>query len=260
MDLLALPAFLLIAALYSAVGHGGATGYLALMSFFNVPPHVMACTALTLNCLTAGISCFVYSRAGYLSPRLTLPFIVTSIPCAFLGAMVKLDERQYAVLLGSTLIVTAILLLLKRQKPIKSENKTISSSAESSSPPEKFVCSPPLPQAGLSGALLGFLSGAVGIGGGVFLSPLIILARWADTKSTSATAAVFIIANSASGLVGRALSGALEFGNVVPFLAAALIGAIAGSYWGAHRSTAGVLRIPLAIVLFIAALKMFLPK
>ncbi len=89
---------------------------------------------------------------------------------------------------------------------------------------------------------------------------MIVLARWADTKSTAGTATVFIIANSLSGLAGRALSGTLEFGNVGMFLAAAFVGAIAGSYWGAHRSSAGRLRIPLAIVLVIAAVKMFLPK
>lgn len=245
MDLFALPAFLLIAALYSAVGHGGATGYLALMSFFDVPPQVMASTALTLNCITAGISCFMYSKAGYLSKRLTLPFVISSVPCALAGAMVKFSEQQYAVLLALTLIITAILLLVKRK---------------TSPADEKFVASPSLPKAATAGALLGLLSGAVGIGGGVFLSPLIILARWADTKSTSATAAVFIIANSASGLAGRALSGTLEFGNVAPFLAAALAGALLGSYWGAHRAPARGLRVPLAIVLFIAAVKMFLPK
>ena len=245
MDWLTLPAFFLIAALYSAVGHGGATGYLALMSFLNVTPKVMATTALMLNCVTAGISCFMFTRAGYLSKRLTLPFIFTSIPCALLGAMVKFSEAQYAVLLSITLLITAALLLVNRKANGASE---------------KFIASPSLPKAGLAGALLGFLSGAVGIGGGVFLSPLIILARWADTKSTSATAAVFIIANSIAGLSGRAIAGTLEVGNVAPYLVAALIGAIGGSYWGAHLSTAGKLRIPLALVLVIAAVKMLLPK
>lgn len=245
MEFLALPAFLLIAALYSAVGHGGATGYLALMSFWDVPPQVMASTALTLNCVTAGISCFMYSKAGYLSPRLTLPFVITSVPCAFLGALVKLSEQQYGILLALTLTVTAILLLVKRKKANQNG---------------QFVASPSLLKAGSAGALLGFLSGAVGIGGGVFLSPLIILLDWADTKTTSATAAVFIIANSVSGLAGRALSGTLEFGNVTPFLLAAVVGALIGSYWGAHRSTSGRLKIPLAIVLIIAAFKVCLPK
>ncbi len=244
MDWLILPAFFLIAALYSAVGHGGATGYLALMSFLTVPPKVMATTALMLNCVTAGISCFMFTRAGYLSKRLTLPFIFTSIPCALLGAMVKFSEAQYAVLLSITLLITAALLLVNRKNGDS----------------EKFVASPSLSKAGLAGALLGFLSGAVGIGGGVFLSPLIILARWADTKSTSATAAVFIIANSIAGLSGRAIAGTLEVGFVAPYLVAALLGALGGSYWGAHLSTAGKLRIPLALVLLIAAVKMLLPK
>ncbi len=245
MDLLTFPAFLLIAALYSAVGHGGATGYLALMSFGNVTPQVMATTALMLNCVTAGISCYMYTRAGYLSLKLTLPFVLTSVPCAFLGALVKVSEQQYGILLALTLTVTAILLLVKR----KTTNET-----------EKFVASPSLLKAGLAGATLGLLSGAVGIGGGVFLSPLIVLAGWADTKTTSATAAVFIIANSVSGLAGRAISGTLEFGNVIPFLVAATIGALLGSYWGAHRSTSAKLKLPLAAVLIIAAFKVCLPK
>lgn len=243
---MAFPAFLLIAALYSAVGHGGATGYLALMSFCNVTPQVMATTALTLNCITAGISCFMYSRAGYLSLKLTLPFVVTSVPCAFLGALVKVNEQQYGVLLALTLTVTALLLLVKRRSTTEKF--------------EKFVASPSLLKAGLAGAMLGLLSGAVGIGGGVFLSPLIVLAGWADTKTTSATAAVFIIANSVSGLAGRAVSGTLEFGNVAPFLIAATIGALLGSYWGAHKSTSGRLKLPLAAVLLIAAVKVCLPK
>lgn len=245
MDYLALPIFTLIAALYSAVGHGGATGYLALMAFYNLPPFVMSTTALTLNCVTAGIACYAYTRAGFLSKKLTLPFVVTSVPCALLGAMAKLNEQQYAWLLAITLSVTAVLLLAK--KPI--------ASAEA-----RFVASPNFAKAALFGGILGFLSGTVGIGGGVFLSPLIILMRWADTKTTSATAAFFIIANSVAGLSGRAIAGTIEFGNVVPCLVFALAGAIAGSYWGARVSKAGNLRIVLALVLFIAAAKLVLPK
>jgi len=240
-----LPLFALIAALYSSVGHGGATGYLALMAFYDMPPPVMSTTALTLNCLTAGISCFVYTRAGFLSLKLTLPFVLTSIPFAFLGALVKLSEKQYALLLAIALGAAAILLIVRKAKPNEEE---------------KFVSTPPLPKAAAAGSLLGFASGAVGIGGGVFLSPLIILMKWADTKTTSATASVFIIANSVSGLVGRALAGTLEYGNLWPFLASALVGALAGSFWGARLSTAGKLRIALALVLLTAATKMFLPK
>jgi uncharacterized membrane protein YfcA len=241
----ALPLFTLIAALYSSVGHGGATGYLALMSFFDMPPQVMSTTALVLNCLTAGISCFVYTRAGYLSAKLTLPFVLTSVPFALLGALIKLSEKQYSWLLATALSITAALLIFRKKKPTEEE---------------RFVCSPPFFKAACVGALLGFVSGAIGIGGGVFLSPIIILMRWADTKTTSATAAVFIIANSVSGLVGRLMAGTLEFGNVLPFLASAFVGALAGSLWGAKLSTDSKLRMALAAVLFVAALKMFLPE
>lgn len=205
----------------------------------------MATTALTLNCLTAGISLFVYARAGFFSVRLTLPFVLTSVPFALSGALVKLSEQQYGWLLGGALALAAGLLIIKRPG-LGGE--------------EKFVALPPLPKAASAGALLGFVSGAVGIGGGVFLSPLIVLMKWADTKTTSATAAAFIIANSIAGLGGRALAGNLQFGNLLPYLACALLGAIAGSLWGAKLSTAFKLRIALSVVLFSAAVKMIMPR
>lgn len=245
VSLYAMPLFAFVAALYSSVGHGGATGYLALMSFMGMPPHVMSTTALILNLLTAGISCFVYARAGYLSIKLTFPFILASIPAALVGSMVPISERQYSWMLAAALIVTAALLIGAKRKTQE---------------PTSFASPPPLYQGGLVGATLGFISGAIGIGGGVFLSPIIILMRWADTKTTSATAALFIIANSASGLVGRTLAGTLAFGNVLPFLLCAFGGAVAGSIWGAKLSSAMKLRLALAIVLLVAAVKMFLPK
>ena len=239
-----MPLFAVVAALYSSVGHGGATGYLALMSLMDMPPQVMSTTALVLNLLTAGISCAVYAKSGYLSLKLTLPFIIASVPSALIGAMVPINEQQYSWLLATALSTTAVLLLASKRK---SEELT-------------FVSTPPFHQGALVGASLGFISGAVGIGGGVFLSPVIILMRWADTKTTSATAALFIIANSISGLIGRTIAGTLAFGSVMPFLACAFVGAVAGSIWGAKLSNAANLRLALAIVLAVAAVKMFLPK
>jgi hypothetical protein len=244
-SLYAMPLFAFVAALYSSVGHGGATGYLALMSFMGLSPDVMSTTALVLNLLTASISCFVYARAGFFSIKLTMPFILSSIPAALLGSMVPLDERQYSWMLACALIVTAVLLVYSKWKT--------SGSTPFSSPPALY-------QGSLVGGTLGFVSGAIGIGGGVFLSPVIILMRWADTKTTSATAALFIIANSASGLIGRALAGKLAFGNVQPFLFCAFLGAVAGSFWGAKLSSATKLRLALAIVLMVAAIKLFIPK
>jgi len=237
-------AIAIVAALYSSVGHGGATGYLAILSLLNVPPREMASTALILNCLTASISLASYSRAGFLSWRLTWPFLIASVPCAFFGAMVKLSEQQYAWLLGSVLIFVAARLGFYQP-------------ADRSEP--RFIENPKLPAALAAGAILGFLSGAVGIGGGVFLSPLIILMGWADTKTTSASAALFIIANSISGLLGRALAGTLVCQDILPYLIFGLVGALAGSYWGVRLSTGRGLRRVLAVVLIIASAKMFIP-
>ncbi len=245
LQYLTIPLVSLVAALYSAVGHGGATGYLALMSLLNMPPNVMASSALTLNLLTAGISCYAYSKAGYFSARLSLPFILTSIPCAFIGALIKLDEKQYAVLLAAVLSVTAISLVAKKTSP---EAET------------RFVKTPAVPVAGSVGAFLGLVSGAVGIGGGVFLSPVILLCNWADAKSTSAAASVFIIANSLSGLIGRTMSGNLAYGNLLPLVIFAFLGASVGSHWGARVSSSKALRGVLAMVLLTAAIKGFFQK
>lgn len=279
-----------VAALYSAVGHGGGTGYLAILSLLQVPPPVMATTALTLNCMTAGISFFAYTRAGYLSWRLTLPFVATSVPAAVLGAMVKLSENQYNWLLGSVLILTALKLAFflpenrltsagntsgsksdetnrspdedksTNDESAKSTNVPNQSATPNTAPTGRFIAAPSWIKASMVGAALGFLAGSVGIGGGIFLSPVIILMGWADTKSTSATAAFFIIANSLAGLTGRAIGGTLSYGEIVPYLICGCIGAIAGSTWGVRFSTGTTLRRVLALVLFVAATNMFITK
>jgi len=244
MNLALLTLTMIVAALYSSVGHGGATGYLAVMSFFGVPKDTMATTALFLNCMTASVSFFAYQREGYHSMRLTWPFIATSIPCAFLGAMMKLSEEQYATLLAVVLFLTALRLAFFRH---------------GGEEPQRFATPPPLATAATTGAILGILSGAVGIGGGIFLSPIIILFKWADPKTTSATAALFIIANSVSGLIGRAASGTLASTDITAFLVVAFFGAMVGAHWGCKISSSLGLRRMLALVLVIAGVKLFLP-
>jgi uncharacterized membrane protein YfcA len=204
----------------------------------------MATTALFLNCMTAGISFFSYKQAGYLSMQLTWPFIAASIPCAFLGAGIKMSEEQYAIALAIVLFLTALRLAFYQQDR---------------QAPLKFVAPPRLPLAAGIGAALGVISGAVGIGGGIFLSPVIILFKWADPKTTSATAALFIIVNSVSGLIGRAMNGTLASTDITPFLVVAFFGAVAGSYWGCRMSSSVGLRRMLAVVLVIAGVKLFLP-
>ncbi|MBI1269456.1 TSUP family transporter [bacterium] len=243
MDNLQHFAVMLIAMLYSSVGHGGATGYLAIMSFWGVAPDVMATTALTLNCLTAGISSLAYGRRGYLSMKLSLPFILISIPFAYLGATVPLTEKQFGWMLAAVLFVSALMLWFHRGK-VDTE--------------EPFVKSPDLKVAAIAGAILGFVSGALGIGGGVFLSPLIILCGWADSKTTAGCSALFIVLNSFAGLGARYLSGRVDFSEIVPFLFFALVGALIGSYYGASRSSQKGLRQLIAFVLIIAVVKMLI--
>lgn len=225
-----------IAFLYSSVGFGGATGYLAAMSFFDIPPQVMASTALILNVLVASISFSSYFRAGHLNIRLLLPFLLTSVPAAFLGGYLKLTDQIYYVLLYAVLTFVAFRLLFFSNR-LEARRLNL----------------PSLWKALLVGFGIGLLSGMVGIGGGIFLSPLIILVGWGNSKQASAVAAAFIALNSASGLVGRLLGGNFVFGEfgawLLPF---GLVGALAGSYIGAKKTSGSALQRVLGIVMIFA--------
>lgn len=225
-----------IAFLYSSVGFGGATGYLAAMSLFGISPQVMASTALVLNILVASISFSSYFRAGHLSIRLLWPFLVASIPAALLGGYLKLTDQIYFILLYVVLTFVAIRLLFFSKRL---EARTLRL--------------PPLWVVPLVGLGIGLLSGIVGIGGGIFLSPVIIFAGWGTPKQSSAVAAAFIVLNSISGLVGRLTGGNFVFGEMgmmlIPF---GLLGALTGSYMGAKKFSGLALRRALGIVMTFA--------
>lgn len=184
----------LIAFLYASVGFGGATGYLAVMSLFRIPPQVMASTALFLNILVSTISFVNFYRAGHLRRDLLLPFLLPSIPAAFLGGYWKITERLYFALLYAVLTLVAIRLLLFTRK--SDEDRPLRPIAPSA--------------ALLIGAGIGLLSGMVGIGGGILLSPIILFARWGNARQASAVSAAFILLNSISGLIGRISGGTLR--------------------------------------------------
>lgn len=231
-----------VAALYSSVGHGGASGYLAVLSFFAVAPATMASTALTLNVLVAGVAMISYMRAGHLSWKLAWPFIVLSIPAAFLGGLVHVSEGVYDALLSFALVFAAFRLAMNAVSPAQvSELRSVH-----------------LPVSLPVGAGIGLLSGVVGVGGGIFLSPLMILFRWADAKKTSAVAALFIVVNSLAGLAGRLAHGNLAIDGFAPLIAVAFLGGLIGSHHGANKFSGLVLRRLLALVLVIAATKMIL--
>ncbi|MBT8272320.1 MAG: sulfite exporter TauE/SafE family protein [Bacteroidia bacterium] len=229
----------LIAFLYASVGHGGASGYLALMALFSFSPEIMKPTALLLNVFVSGIAFYHFYRTGYFNKKLFLSFALSSVPFAFLGGMIEVDATIYKKILA-LLLVFAILKMLNVFGKDNASIKNI-----------KFW------QGLMFGGIIGFFSGLVGIGGGIILTPLILLLHWGRMKEAAAVSALFILVNSAAALLGQ-LSIGVNF-NETSFLmvAIALIGGFLGSYFGSKRFNNMLLRYMLAIVLTIASLKLF---
>ncbi len=227
----------LIAFFYSSVGFGGATGYLAVMSLFGVEPQVMASTALILNVMVAGTSFSTYFRAGHMRRDLLLPFITTSVPAAFIGGFFKLSDQMYLIVLYAVLTFVAIRLLFfsKKQDEIGTHNPV------------------PFWYGVMIGLVIGLLSGMVGIGGGIFLSPIILYAGWGNSKQAATVAAAFIVLNSISGLFGRLLGSTLTLNtfslSLVPL---GVLSALAGSWYGARRFSNLNLRRVLGVAMSFA--------
>ncbi len=231
-----------IAAFYSSVGAGGGSGYLAVLSLFSLTPAQLATSALCLNVMSSSTAFYNFRRAGHFSFPLTWPFVVSSIPCAFIGGAVHLKEHVYHVLLAVVLFVLVIRLLIDAFGK-KVELKIVSTSS---------ALWPKL----LSGALIGLVAGMVGIGGGVFLGPLLLLTGWAEPKRAAACAAGFTLFNSLSGLGGRVATCAANFHFVLPLLASAFIGGMIGSREGSKSFSDKVLRLILAVVILVAAIRL----
>ncbi len=233
----------LAAMLYASVGHGGASAYLALLSLAGFARDEMVPTALALNILVATLGAAHYARAGHFDGRLLLPFIFASIPAAYLGGTVTVSEDVFSLLLGLALLIAALRFLM----PIPSVVAV------------REISNGRLWGVGLpSGFILGFLSGLIGIGGGIFLSPMLLLTRWADVKKTAAVSACFIALNSVAGLAGHFQRGVPEraFSLTLSLGVAVLAGGTLGAYWGAFRLAHATLQRVLGIVLLIAAAKM----
>lgn len=235
------PLCFLVALLYSSVGHGGASGYLALFALLGVATPAIAPAALLLNILVATTSFLRYRASGFFSLQLLLPFIVLSIPAAFLAGRIALPQHWFSLLLGGALLLSALRIIF------------FDAPQQEIHPPAKRT----LWSVGLVlGAALGSLAGLTGIGGGVFLSPVLLLAGWADLKRTAATASAFIIVNSLSGLAGNLTRTSLDLTSVLPLAATVVVGGVLGSYLGAARLSARKLQLALAIVLLIASAKL----
>lgn len=230
---------LLVAFLYASVGHGGASGYLALMALFGFAPEVMRPTALLLNIFVSGIAFLSYYRSGYFSWKLFWPLAIMAVPAAYLGGLITPSSVVYKQLLGVILLVPAIRFVLPEGR------------AEAKTPQELNLY-----WALLIGAVIGFLSGILGIGGGIILSPLLMLLGWASVKQAAAVSALFILVNSISGLAGQLQKGISFSSDMVWMVGIALLGGIFGAYFGAFRFNQKTLKISLSVVLFIAALKL----
>ena len=235
-----------VAFLYSSVGFGGASSYLAVMSLFAVPAETASTTALGLNILVAGTAFINYYRHGHFVPRLLWPFLLTSVPAAFIGGMLHVSQPLYQALLHFTLLYVGLRILLF--PAVRNHNGGTIAGWVEGAPPRIWV-------AMLVGGGVGLLSGIVGIGGGIFLSPLILLMGWGNAKQASTSAAAFIVINSLSGLVGRALGQRLDFGLLGPVLIpSGVVGALVGSFWGArYLSHRGVERILGSLILLVVA-------
>jgi uncharacterized membrane protein YfcA len=231
--------FFVGAALYASVGHGGASSYLAVMGLFSLAPDVMKPTALALNILVASVATFKFYRAGLFSWRIFWPFAAASVPAAFVGGAVMLPTRWYKIVVGVVLLYAAVWMFRSALRPISNETH-----------------SPPLWAAGLAGLAIGFLSGLTGVGGGIFLSPLLLSMGWAETRATSGVAAPFILVNSIAGLLGHIASVSQLPPNVPVWGAAALIGGWIGASYGSKRAPVPVLRQLLSLVLVVASVKL----
>ncbi len=241
-------AVFVIALLYASVGHAGATGYIAAMAVAGLPPDVIRPTALSLNVVVATIATVQFARAGLFRGGLFWPLAIASVPCAAIGGAIRLPTQAFEMLLGAVLLVSAARLV---------REAVATRSVEDDAAPASSAPSPP----GATGLLLlggatGMLSGLTGVGGGVFLTPVLAWLRAAPIRQIAAVTAPFILANSLAGIAGGLVAGRpfpLASGWLV---AAAAVGGLVGSQLGAFRLPAVAIRLLMAAVLLVATAKL----
>lgn len=228
----------LVAFLYASVGHGGASGYLALMALFSISPEVMKPTALLLNLFVSLTSFIQYYRGGHFNRKLFLLFAIASVPAAFVGGLIPVDAEVYKKILGILLFIPIVRFLFFANIRVDELKK-----------PDFFLSL-------AIGAAIGFLSGLIGIGGGIILSPVLLLLMWADMKQTAAISALFIFVNSLSGLGGQLTKGINFSADMYSYVAVAFVGGICGAYFGSLKFKQNILQYLLALVLIIASYKL----
>ncbi len=227
-----------VAFLYASVGHGGASGYLALMALFSFAPSVMKPTALLLNLFVSSVSFVQFYRGGFFKWKVFLPFAIASIPLSFIGGTISIDNIIYKKILGVLLFVPVVRFFFFKNvdpKDLKPSNTALSL---------------------LAGGVIGFLSGMIGIGGGILLSPVLLLLKWTDQKQTAAISALFIFVNSVAGLGGQLTQGIQFSGDMFIYVGIAFAGGLGGAYLGSFRFPQNALKNVLACVLAVAACKL----
>jgi uncharacterized protein len=227
-----------VAFLYASVGHGGASGYLALMAIFSITPEVMKPTALLLNLFVSLTSFIQFYRGKHFLWKIFLPLAIASVPMAFLGGLVVVDGNIYKKLLGVLLLIPVARFLFFANTPVSEIKQS------------NFVLSL------LIGAIIGFLSGLIGIGGGIILSPVLLFLKWTDQKQTAAISALFIFVNSLSGLAGQLTKGIQLNENMIWYVVIAFCGGLLGAYFGALKFKQAILKNVLAMVLLLAVYKL----
>jgi len=229
----------IVAFLYAAVGHGGASGYLALMALFSFAPEEMKPTALLLNLFVAAISFYHFWRKGFFQLNLFLAFAIGSIPFSFIGGLLEVNVKLYKIILG-VLLLFAILKMLNVFGKEKDRINPISWTL-----------------AIVLGACIGFFSGLIGIGGGIILSPVILVLNWGTVKQAAAASALFIWVNSAAGMAGQLTQGVVFENSSLLYVVMAIAGGFFGGYFGSVKLNNKALRFLLAFVLLFASIKLF---
>jgi uncharacterized membrane protein YfcA len=227
-----------VAFLYASVGHGGASGYLALMALFSVTPDVMKPTALLLNLFVSLTSFIQFYRGKHFIWKIFLPLALASVPLAFLGGLIPVQGDIYKKILGFLLVIPVVRFLFFKNIQVTEIKKSN------------------IPLSILIGAVIGFLSGLIGIGGGILLSPILLLLKWTDQKQTAAISALFIFVNSISGLAGQLTKGIQFSSDMYAYVAIAFAGGLCGAYFGALKFKQVILKNILAAVLAVAAYKL----
>lgn len=234
-------AFFVIAFLYATVGHGGASGYLALMALFNFNVVVIKPTALILNLLVSCIAFVSFYKAKHFKSTLLWPLVITSIPFAYIGSIVPVSAGVYKKILAIVLLIAVIRMLFLNK--VNSSNHA----------PKWYWLS-------LAGAIIGIISGMVGMGGGILLSPLLLLMGWSNQQQTAALSAIFIFLNSAAGMLGQLKQGFSLDQSTYTLIVFVLVGGWLGAYFGSKKLQSNQLKFILATVLIVAATKLLFVK